>query len=196
MDEQYNNQSKVNQIPNQPTLLTAEDLLKKSDDSFRYELVKGIIRKMPPAGFEHGVRAVKIVRYLDVHTEKHKLGYVCGAETGFKISQDPDTVLAPDAAFVSQNSIDEQGIPKGYWVGAPDLAVEIISPNDTYTEVAEKADQWLSAGCKMVWVINPRRETVEVYRSNEDITVLRGDDILEGKEVIEGFQCRVEDLFV
>lgn len=163
MGEQYNNQSKVELIPNQPTLLTAEDLLKKSDDRYRYELVKGIIRRMPPAGFEHGVQAAKIGRYLDVHITKYQLGIVCGAETGFKISQDPDTVLAPDAAFVNQVSIDKHGIPKGYWVGAPDLAVEIISPNDTYTEVAEKANDWLNAGCKMVWVVNPRRETIEVY---------------------------------
>lgn len=195
MDEQYNNQSKVNLIPNQPTLLTAEDLLKKSDDGFRYELVKGIILRMPPPGFEHGILTIEIGQFLAEYVKRHKLGRVC-AETGFKIAEDPDTVLAPDAAFVSQNSIDEQGIPKGYWIGAPDLAVEIISPNDTYTEVAEKANQWLNAGCKMVWVVNPRRETVEVYRSTEDITVLRGDDILEGGEVIEGFQCSVEDLFV
>ena len=196
MGEQYNNQSKVKQIPNQPTLLTAEDLLKKSDTGNRYELVKGIIRRMPPAGFEHGILSIEIGQFLAEYVKRHKLGRVCGAETGFKISEDPDTVLAPDAAFVSQTSIDKHGIPKGYWVGAPDLAVEIISPNDTYTEVAEKADVWLNAGCKMVWVVNPRRETVEVYRSTEDIVVLRRDDILEGGEVIEGFQCRVDDLFV
>lgn len=196
MEEQYSNQSKTDLIPNQPTFLTAEDLLRKSDDGYRYELVKGIIRRMPPAGFEYGVRAAKIGRYLDVYITKHQLGYVCGAETGFKISQNPDTVLAPDAAFVNQTSIDEHGIPKGYWIGAPDLAVEIISPNDTYTGVAEKADEWLKAGCKMVWVINPRQETVEVYRSTKDKTVLRGDDILEGGETIKGFKCRVEELFV
>ena len=102
----------------------------------------------------------------------------------------------PDAAFVRQATIDERGISKGYWEGAPDLAVEVISPGDTYTEVAEKVDEWLNAGCAMVWVVNPRRETVEVYRSPEDMTVLRGDDILEGGDVIEGFQCYVRDLFV
>lgn len=91
------------------------------------------------------------------------------AETGFKITQNPDTVRAPDAAFVRRESIEKQGIPKGFWEGAPDLAVEVISPNDTYTEV----DEWLSAGCSLVWVVNPRRETVEVYQSPEDITVLR-----------------------
>ena len=74
--------------------------------------------------------------------------------------------------------------------------VEVISPSDTYTEVDEKVDEWLDAGCAMVWVINPRRETVAVYRSPEDMTVLRGDDILEGGDVIEGFACQVRDIFV
>ena len=192
MVETQQNPPKPKLLSAQPTLSTAEDLWKQVDDGYRYELVKGVIRRMPPAGFDHGIRAAKIGRHLDAHVEKHKLGYVCGAETGFKISENPDTVRAPDAAFVCQTAIDEQGIPKGYWEGAPDLAVEVISPSDTYTEV----DEWLNAGCAMVWVMNPRRETVEVYRSPEDITVLRGNDILEGGDVIEGFQCYVRDLFV
>ena len=154
------------------------------------------MRRMPPTGFGHGIRSTKIGGRLDAYVEKHKLGYVCGAETGFKIAQNPDTVRAPDAAFVCQASIDKQGIPKGYWEGAPDLAVEVISPGDTYTEVAEKVDEWLNAECAMVSVVNPRRETVEVYRSPEDMTVLRGNDILEGGDVVEGFQCHVRDLFV
>jgi len=105
-------------------------------------------------------------------------------------------VRAPDAAFVRQAAIAERGISKGYWEGAPDLAVEVIPPGDAYTEVAEKVDEWLNAGCAMVWGVNPRRETVEVYRSPEDITVLREDDILEGGDVIAGFQCYVRELFV
>ena len=179
----------------QNTLFTAEELW-DLDNQYRYELVRGELWMKPLNGFEHGVIASIIGHFLFLHVERYHLGNVCGTGTGFHISQDPDTVLAPDAAFVNQTSIDEHGIPKGYWVGAPDLAVEIISPNDTYTEVAEKANQWLNAGCKMVWVINPRRKTVEVYRSTEDINVLRGDDILEGGEVIEGFQCCVKDFFV
>ena len=190
------NQSRTELPSVQRTLLTAEDLWKQADDGYRYELVKGIIRRMPPAGFEHGILSSKIGSNLDKHIKKYRLGYVCSAGTGFKISQNPDTVRAPDAAFVCQAAIDKQGIPKGYWEGAPDLAVEIISPSDTYTEVDEKVDEWLIAGCAMVWVVNPRRETVEVYRSPEDITVLRGDDILDGGDVIEGFQCPVRDLFV
>ena len=196
MAETQRNQPEPKVLSAQPTLLTAEDLWKQPDDGYRYELVKGIIRRMPPAGFEHGIRSAKIGGRLNEHVERYQLGYVCGAETGFKIAQNPDTVRAPDAAFIRQTTIDERGIVKGYWEGAPDLAVEVISPGDTYTEVAEKVDEWLNAGCALVWVMNPRRETVEVYRSPEDITVLRGDDILEGGDVIEGFQCRVRDLFV
>ncbi len=196
MEKRENNQPRTKLPPTQPTLLTAEDLWKQTDDGYRYELVKGVIRRMPPAGFEHGIHAIKIGKHLDVYVEKHKLGYVCCAETGFKISQNPDTVRAPDAAFVRQAAIDEKGIPKGYWEGAPDLAVEVISPSDTYTEVDEKVDEWLDTGCAMVWVINPRRETVAAYRSPEDMTVLHGDDILEGGDVIEEFAVQVRDLFV
>ena len=142
---------------NQPTpaskalrhnLLTADDLAKQPDNGTRYELVKGVLQKMPPAGFEHGIRAAEIGSKLNVYVKTHKLGYVCGAETGFKIAQNPDTVRAPDAAFVSQASIERQGIVRGYWEGAPDLAVEVISPGDTYAEVAEKVEEWLTAGCQ------------------------------------------------
>lgn len=182
--------------PTPPILLTAEELWKMPDDGYRYELVKGVLRKMPPAGFEHGIRSVKIGSLLHVHVEKHGLGYTCGAETGFTIARNPDTVRAPDAAFVRREAIEERGIVKGYWEGAPDLAVEVISPGDTYTEVAEKVEDWLTAGCAMVWVINPRRETVEVHRPGEESTVLSGVDILEGGDVVEGFRCEVEELFV
>ena len=189
------NQSRSTLPAAQQRLLTADDLAKQPDDGTRYELVKGVLRKMPPAGFEHGICAAEIGSRLNVHVRTHQLGYVCGAETGFKIAQNPDTVRAPDAAFVSQASIERQGIVRGYWERAPDLAVEVISPGDTYAEVAGKVDEWLTAACAMVWVINPRRETVEVYRENEDFTLLHGNDTLDGGDVVEGFQCRVQDIF-
>ncbi|MCZ6678005.1 MAG: Uma2 family endonuclease [Candidatus Poribacteria bacterium] len=179
----------------QQTLMTADDLWKLPDDEHRYELVKGELRQMPPAGSEHGVRAVRITWRLAQYVEMNKLGCVFAAETGFKIAQNPDTVRAPDVAFVRQSSIPENGIPAGYWEGAPDLAVEVISPGDTYTAVAEKVDQWLQAGCSLVWVVNPRRRTVEVYRAPDDFTILKAEDILDGEAVVEGFQCRVAELF-
>lgn len=193
-DTQLNQPTLTPRAPQQ-RLLTADDLAKQPDNGTRYELVKGVLQKMPPAGFEHGIRAAEIGSKLNVYVKTHKLGYVCGAETGFKIAQNPDTVRAPDAAFVSQASIERQGIVSGYWEGAPDLAVEVISPGDTYAEVAEKVEEWLTAGCRMVWVINPRRETIEVYRPNADFTILRGTDTLDGDDVVEGFQCQVQDIF-
>ena len=194
-DTQMNQSTSTSQAA-QHRLLTADDLARQPNDDSRYELVKGVLRKMPPAGFEHGICAAEIGSRLNVHVRTHQLGYVCGAETGFKIAQNPDTVRAPDAAFVCQASIERQGIVRGYWEGAPDLVVEVISPGDTYAEVAEKVEEWLTAGCRMVWVLNPRRETVEVYRPNTDFTILRGPDTLDGGDVVEGFQCQVQDIFV
>ena len=179
----------------QRALLTAEDLWELPDDGYRYELVKGVLRKMPPAGFEHGTRTMGIGWRLAQHVSENRLGHVLAAETGFVISRDPDTVRAPDAAFIRQSVLDRRGIPKGYWEGAPELAVEVISPGDAYTEVSEKVNDWLNAGCAMVWVIDSRRETISVYRSTEDVTILSGDDTLDGGDVVEGFQCRVGDIF-
>ena len=125
------------------TLITAEDLWKLPDDGYRYELVKGVIRRMPATGFEHGVLSAKIGSFLEEYINMHNLGSVCGTGTGFKLFQDPDTVRAPDAAFVCQAAIDEQGIPESYWEGAPDLAVEVISPSDTYAAIEEKVDEWV-----------------------------------------------------
>ena len=193
-DTQLNQSTPTSKAAQHP-LLTADDLAKKPNDDARYELVKGVLRKMPPAGFEHGICAAEIGSKLNVYVKTHKLGYVCGAETGFKITQNPDTVRAPDAAFVCQASIERQGIVRGYWEGAPDLAIEVISPGDTYAEVTEKVEEWLTAGCRMVWVINPRRETVEVYRPNVDFIILRRTDTLDGGDVVEGFQCQVQDIF-
>ncbi len=128
------------------TLITAEDLWKLPDDGYRYELVKGVIRRTPATGFRHGVLLAKIGSFLEEHINMHNLGSVCGAGTGFRLYQNPDTVRAPDAAFVRQAAIEEQGIPKGYWEGAPDLAVEVISPSDTYAAIEEKVDEWLCNG--------------------------------------------------
>ncbi len=101
----------------------------------------------------------------------------------------------PDVAFIDKSSIPEGDFPDGYGEGPPDLAVEVISPSDTYTKVADKVDEWLEAGCSMVWVLNPRRRTVEVYRPPDNLVVLTAGDVLDGKDVVEGFQCRVAELF-
>ncbi len=117
------------------------------------------------------------------------------AETGFRLSTDPDTVRAPDVAFVSQARVETVGEVEGFWPEAPDLAVEVVSPGDSYTDVEEKVFAWLDAGTKMVVVINPRQRSATVYKSPSDITALAEADILDGGDVVPGFELAVREIF-
>ncbi len=177
-------------------LVTADELLSMPKDGFRYELVKGELRKMSPSGSEHGVIIGKITVRLGSYVEANDLGIYFGAEAGFKLASDPDTVRAPDVAFVSREHIPESGITKKFWQGAPDLAVEVLSPGDTLKEVKEKVEEWLGAGAKAVWVVNPKRRSVTVYRSVTDVTRLAEGEVLEGGDVVPGFRCKVAEIFV
>jgi len=174
---------------------TADELLRMPDDGFRYEIVRGELRKMTPAGNVHGRVAMSFAWRLARHVEENRLGSVYAAETGFKLASNPDTVRAPDAAFVSRARIEEEGEVEGYWPGAPDLAVEVISPGDLYAEVEEKVFDWLEASTKTVVVVNPRKRSVTVYRSRTDIAVLSEADILDGGDVVPGFELAVREIF-
>jgi Uma2 family endonuclease len=177
----------------QPT--TADQLLRMPDDGFRYELVEGELRKMSPAGSEHGMLVVNVTLRLSQHVVKAALGVVFGAETGFLLSENPDTVRAPDVAFVRKERIPDTGVPASFWPGAPDLAVEVVSPSDRFGDVEEKVQGWLSAGTRAVWVVNPRGRSVTVYGSTTDIIRLTEDDVLEGGDVVPGFSCPVGEIF-
>src|SRR5918999_4198022 len=168
-------------------LMTANDLLRMPDDGFRYELVKGELKKMAPAGHWHGRVAINITTPLAQHVRARNLGAVYAAETGFKLASDPDVVRAPDVAFIRRERVEEVGNVEGYWPGAPDLAVEVISPSDTYTEVQEKVFDWLEAGTRMVIVVMPRRRPVAVYRSLTEIVMLTENDALDGGDVVPGW---------
>ncbi len=177
--------------------LTAEELLRMPDDGSRYELVEGELRKMAPAGGEHGYLALEVAAELRNHVKTNGLGRVYTAETGFKISSNPDTVRAPDAAFVSRERVEKAGRVRGYWPGAPDLAVEVVSPNDTHSEVIGKALAWLEAGSRMILVIDPEKHTVTDYRSRDEIRVLTAGagDTVEGGDVVPGWKLPVVELF-
>lgn len=176
-------------------LMTAEELLRMPDDGFRYELVRGELRRMSPAGPRHGRVVINITTPLDQHVRAHSLGTVYAAETGFQLAADPDLVRAPDVAFVSRERVEAVGDVESYWPGAPDLAVEVISPHDTYTAVEEKVYDWLEAGVRMVIVANPRRRLVTVYRSLTNVTVLTEHDTLEGGDVVPGWTLLVSVVF-
>jgi Uma2 family endonuclease len=177
------------------TLITAAELLSMPDDGYRYELVQGELRRMTPAGGEHGTITVNLAIIVGQFIKTQRLGAAFGAETGFKIGSNPDTVRAPDFAFVRQERIPPGDFPQGFWPGAPDLAAEVISPSDTYTEVEEKVTDWLNAGSRLVWVINPRVRTVTVYTSLTTVNRLTASEELTGGDVLPGFSCRVIALF-
>lgn len=176
-------------------ITTADELLHMPDDGFRYELVEGELRKMTPAGSEHGFLSNEISWLLTEHVRRNDLGQVFGAETGFRLSRSPDTVLAPDASFVRKERIAVTGIPKEFYPEAPALVVEVVSPGDTAEEVDDKMRRWFAAGVEMGWVVYPGGRTVTVYRGLDDIRVLTANDTLDGGAVVPGFRCRVGDLF-
>ena len=175
--------------------VTADELLAMPDDGNRYELVKGELIKMAPTGDEHGQVTVELTTPLHLHIKKHNLGRVYAAETGFKIKSDPDTVRAPDIAFVRRERVEASGMLQGFRAGAPDLAVEVTSPGDTFSEVEGKVSEWLQAGARMVWVVSPKLHTVTVYRSLTDIVTLTEKDTLDGGDVIPGFAMKIADIF-
>ncbi len=175
--------------------VTAEELLKMPDDGLRTELVQGEVRRMAPAGNVHGRIAAKVAARLFQHVEDNRLGAVYAAETGFKVASDPDTVRAPDVAFVSRERIEEIGEIEGFWPGAPDLAVEVVSPGDLYGEVEEKVLGWLAAGSRMVVVVDPRNKTVSVRRHQGEAQALAEGDTMRGGDVVPGWEIPVADIF-
>ncbi len=132
---------------------------------------------------------------LAQHVWSNGLGEVYAAETGFRLRSDPDTVRAPDVAFIIRRRVEVVGKAKGFWPGAPDLAVEVLSPDDRVSEVEEKVSEWLTAGSQQVWVVSPKLRTVTVYRSLTDITTLTETETLDGGDVVPGFTISVAEIF-
>jgi len=175
--------------------ITADELMAMPDAGFHYELVKGELIRMPPPGHEHGQLTMRIAGPLYQHVSTNDLGEVYAAETGFLINQDPDTVRAPDVAFISRQRLSAKGSVDVYWLGAPDLCVEVVSPGDTVGYLEEKVAEWLEAGSLMVWVVSPKLSTVTVYRSLTEVLMLTEKDVLDGAEIVPGFSLGVTEIF-
>ena len=176
------------------TQLTAEDLLQLADDGLRHELIQGELTSMPPSGSEHGYETIWIGHVVCTYILDHDLGFPFGAEAGFIIGRDPDTVRAPDFAFVCKSRVPDGRLPKGFFPGAPDLAVEVLSPSDRVVDVEDKIQQWLDAGTRQVWVVNLHRRTLTVHGRDQPPRVLRADDILDGGDLLPNFRATVAQL--
>lgn len=176
-------------------IITAEDLLKMPRGRVRYELVRGELLSMSPAGSEHGAIALRISILLDRFVTANGLGLTFVAETGFLLGRDPDTVRAPDFAFVRRERIPASGLPQGYWPGAPDLAVEVVSPGDTARDINEKIAEWLHAGSQAVWVVEPRARTVTIHVAGGQMVTVGSNETLDGAPVLPGFKCAVSEIF-
>jgi Uma2 family endonuclease len=127
--------------------------------------------------------------------EAHDLGEVLTGDPGFLLTVNPDTVRAPDVAFIRRDRWDTLSQERGFWLGAPDLAVEIISANDLYTEVEEKVADFLQDGTPLVLVVNPRRQTVAAHRPGQSVAIYSGDDVLAAEDIVPGWKLPLRDLF-
>lgn len=175
--------------------MTADELLRSSHDPYRTELIAGTLYEMEPTGAMHGVVTARICTVLCNHVRPRNLGKVFGAETGYILTSDPDTVRAPDASFVSRERIDALGgVPSGYWPGPPDVAFEVNSPNDRRGEVQSKTDAWIEAGTRVVVVVDPLRRDVTVHRASGLPQPLSGADRVDLDDVLPGFAPTVADL--
>lgn len=176
------------------THLTAEDVARMSLPGKQVELVRGQLVVREPPGTWHGVIAAKLGYLLSEFVYRNNAGVVSSQDTGFKIARDPDTVRAPDVAFVAKARADR--IPRrGYAELAPDLVAEILSPDDSPGEVLAKVGDWLAAGTALVWVLDSRRSVAHAYRSDGTVSVLQESDSLDGETVLPGFACPLSKIF-
>ena len=175
-------------------ITTAEELFAMVDDDHGYELLHGELHRMSKPGFRHGVITQRLLVRLGVHVEQHDLGVVTG-KTGYLLGRKPDHLRAPDVAFVCKERLLLEGIPIRYWPGAPDFCAEVVSPNDTYAYMQEKACDWIRYGARLVAVVEPDRRRVVVHRSDTDVQILGEDGVLEGGDVVPGFELSIRELF-
>ena len=158
-------------------VLTAEEYFQLNPEG-RTELIQGEVMPMSPSGNIHGRLASRLDRYVGAFIEEHGLGETYTADAGFILSRNPDTVRAPDVAFLSRERIPAEGLPEGFFPGPPDLAIEVVSPGDRWSEIEDKLREYLEAGTREVWIVDPKHRTVQVCTPPLERRTLQGADVL------------------
>lgn len=174
-------------------LISADELLAMGNIG-RCELIYGELVMMSPAGVPHGMVAARFTQFLTAFVDQHNLGVVLAAETGFKIETNPDLVRAPDTSFIRGSKLIA-GLPQGFFVGVPDLAVEVVSPDDAKRAVAEKVNMWLAHGTSVVWVADPRPMTVMIHHVGQAQQELTMSDEIKNEPLLPGFVLPLAKIF-
>jgi len=172
--------------------MTEEEFLRLPDDGRKYELVDGEAKEVP-TGFRHEEIGAVLIAALQLFVRRSRLGRVAGSSAGFRMRG--GNIRSPDVSFVAEARLPEGQSPVGFMDGAPDLAVEIISPTEDFAELARKLGEYFVSGARMVWIVHPETRTVTVYRSLTDARTLAEDEELDGGDVVPGFKLAVKALF-
>ena len=175
--------------------MTAEALAALPADGYHYDLIDGELHRISPPGAEHGAITFEFSRRIGNHVVERGPGQVYAAETGFLLGRNPDTVLAPDVAFVRTERLPPPAERRGYLPLAPDLVVEVVSPSDRPAEIEQKISRYLNAGVRLFWLVDLGPRTVAVHRPGQAVRVLWEQDTLNGADVLPGFWLLVADLF-
>lgn len=170
---------------------TEADLLRTPRDGRKYELVDGEIR-VSPAGTRHGQVCVSLVLLLGTFVKRRRLGFVFESSTGFRMPS--RNVRSPDVSFVARGRFPRGKIPDSFSDVVPDLAVEVLSPADSNREILDKVGEYLQAGVRMVWIVDPKHSRAAVYRSMTDVEQIDRDGWVEGGDVVRGFRGRLRDI--
>jgi Uma2 family endonuclease len=175
--------------------LTAADIERMGSAGERMELIDGVLREKPGVSLRHGGIELRMSSPLDTHVMRNRLGRVYPSETQFRIFSDPEIIRIPDLAFVRADRLPSETERWHIAPFAPDLAVEVVSPTDSFNDVAEKIAQYQRAGVPLVWLVVPRQRAVVVYRLGEPQVTIHEGDVLDGGDVIPGFRLPVAEIF-
>lgn len=176
-------------------MVTADELLRMPDENgFTHELVYGRVVKMPLPGWVHGWLAGRLYAVIYQHVQENDLGLVFSQDTGVTVTSNPDTVRGPDVGYVSRERAAGPRPSTGYWLGAPDLVVEIRSPNDRYAKLRAKAEEWLAHGARTVWVIEPERVAITAHYADGTKRLFTANNVICDEKLLPGFRYLVRDL--
>jgi Uma2 family endonuclease len=178
-----------------PMLMTVDEFLVASVPDGKVELVRGELRVTPPPGAPHGMAGANLLWLLMSHVRQRTLGSVFGDSFGYVLTQLPQTVRVPDLSFVRADRMPPDGIRPGLFQFAPDLAVEVLSPSESASELEEKLADYATAGVPLVWVVDPAHRTVRIMSAKHPVRWLQETDTLDGEDVVPGFTCRVAEIF-